>query len=49
MRNCISYELTKKLAARRAKEERMEAYVQFFGGAMVAFTLLICTYLWIMA
>lgn len=30
MRNCISYEMTKKLAARRAKQERIDNLVGFF-------------------
>jgi len=49
MRNCISYELTKKLAARREKQERMEAYAQFFGGMFLSLAVLVSTYLIIMA
>lgn len=30
MRNCISYELTKKLAAQRAKREKEEELMGFF-------------------
>ena len=30
MRNCISYELTKKLAERRAKQDRIDNVVGFF-------------------
>jgi len=30
MRNCISYEMTKKLAQRRIKKERQEALMGFF-------------------
>lgn len=37
MRNCISYEMTKKLAQRRIKKERQDAFIGFF----VPFTVML--------
>ena len=42
MRNCISYEMTKKLAARRAKQERMDAFVGFFVPLTIMLCVLVC-------
>lgn len=42
MRNCISYEMTKKLARNRIKKEREEAFIGFFIPFVVMLFGLLC-------